>query len=116
MIEVVILQALNERLPSGVAAYTEEKDAEGELYVIMEKTGSQMVNRVSHATFAVQSYAGTLYEAAELNEKVREIMDSLPLQDSISKVTLQSDYSYTDTEKKNYRYQGIYEVVYVDYD
>ena len=32
--------------------------------------------------------------------------------DNVSKAKLNSDYNYTDTAKKRYRYQAVYEVIY----
>lgn len=43
-----------------------------ETYVLIEKTGSGMNNHIKSATFAIQSYASSLYEAASLNEIVKE--------------------------------------------
>lgn len=111
MIETVILTALNNAL--SVPAYMEVPEEKPDSYVVIEKTGSQKVNRVDSATFAVQSIAGTLYEAASLNEDVKAVLDGLP--DTTSEVfaaELNSDYNFTNTETKERRYQAVYNITY----
>ena len=39
-------------------------------------------------------------------------MDNIISLDSISKSKLNSDYNFTDTTKKQYRYQAVYDLVY----
>lgn len=39
-------------------------------------------------------------------------MQKLIEKDEISRVKLNSDYNFTDTQKKKYRYQAIYEITY----
>lgn len=83
-----------------------------EAYVIFEKTSSAKQNYASSATFAFQSYAPTLYEAASLNEKVKETVESMINLDEISGIHLNSDYNYTDTQTKEYRYQAVFDINY----
>lgn len=113
MIEKIVLDYLNDNLEN-IKAYMEHpagKDAVS--FVVLQKTGSSRENFVNRATFAIQSYAGTLYESATLNEKVKEIMDGLAEVDRVASSKLNSDYNYTDTTSKKYRYQCVYDVVYV---
>ena len=69
--------------------------------VTIEKTGSSETNHIKTSTFAIQSYGKSLYEAAELNEVVKEVMmdglDGLAGLDEIVSVSLNSDYNFTDT-------------------
>ena len=46
-----------------------------------------------------------MYEASLLNETVKEIVEQLVELNDVSDVSLNSDYNYTDTETKKYRYQ-----------
>ena len=75
---------------------------------MIEKTGTSKINFVYEATFAIQSYSTTLLKACELNEKVKQAMDSMIERSDIAKVSLNSDYNFTDTTTKKYRYQAIY--------
>lgn len=95
-----------------VPAYMERPENAPGSYVILQKTGSGLSDQVKSATFAVQSYAPTLYEAACLNELVKSAMDRLVELDSIGRSHRNSDYPYNDTVKGQYRYQAVYDVTY----
>lgn len=109
MIEKIVLDYLNEVL--SVPAYLEKPEKETEKYVLIEKTGSAKKDFVESATIALQSYANSLWEAANLNKEVKTAMDNIIRLDSISSSKLNTDYNYTDTSKKKYRYQAIYDLV-----
>ena len=53
-----------------------------------------------------------MYKASELNEIVKEKMDDLITLPNISKSSLNSDYNFTDTQTKKYRYQAVYDIYY----
>ena len=82
-------------------------------YVIIEKTGSGEENHIYSATFAVQSYADSLYDAAALNDQIIGYMEALPDErDEVSACELNSDYNFTDTTFRKYRYQAVFDIVY----
>lgn len=111
MIEKVLLDYLNGALE--VPVYMEEsKEEKPGSYVLIEKTGSRKRNRISQATFALQSYAGSLYDAAALNEEVKAAMEDAVMLSEISRAALVSDYNFTDKEKKRYRYQAVYDITH----
>lgn len=95
-----------------VPVYMEKQDAMPETYVLIEKTGSSVSNYIYSATFAIQSYSTSMYKASELNEIVKEKMDDLITLPNISKSSLNSDYNFTDTQTKKYRYQAVYDIYY----
>ena len=51
-----------------------------------------------------------MYEAAVLNEAVKETVEGMIELDEISKIKLNSDYNYTDTTTKEYRYQAVFDM------
>lgn len=110
MIEVTVLQYLANSLD--VPCYMERPATEPESYVIISKTGSGRENRINKATFAIQSYAPSMYAAALLNEQVKIAMDAIIDTENVSKSALNSDYNYTNTTDKSYRYQAVYDLVY----
>ncbi|NCC07074.1 MAG: hypothetical protein EOM30_03265 [Clostridia bacterium] len=110
MIEKTVLNYLSATLSVPVCTETPEKP-HGE-FVLIEKTGSGRNNKINDATFAIQSYAGTLLAAAELNETVKSALDNITDLDEICRVSLNSDYNYTDTASKRYRYQAVYDITY----
>ena len=110
MIEKIILDYLNETL--SVPAYMEiPKDAPTR-FVVIEKTGSSLRNHIKDAIFAVQSYADSLYDAAVLNEELKQTMLSAVALDDIVSVRLNTDYNYTDSTTKQYRYQAVFEITH----
>lgn len=112
MIEKTILDYLNDRLD--VPVYMERPEGDIDSLVVLEKTGASVFNHIKSATFAVQSYAASLYEAALLNEEVKSAMDNLISIANISRSRLNSDYNFTDTSTKDYRYQAVYDIVYYE--
>lgn len=109
MIELTLYKFLTDAL-APIKVYMETPDNAPATYVLFEKTGSGGSNYLANSTFAIQSYGKSLFEAAELNAKVKKAMARLVNLDDISKVSLNSDYNYTDTETKRYRYQAVFDV------
>ena len=110
MIEIIVREHLQELLDAPV--YLEIPDDAPEKYVTVEKTGSSETNHILSATFAIQSRADSMYEAASLNEKVKAAMKRIIERDEISRSTLNSDYNFTDVITKKYRYQAVYDLKY----
>lgn len=111
MIETTILNYLKSKL--SVNVYTEIPADPPASFVVFEKTGSSRDNRLDKATVAFQSYADSLYNAAELNEEVKEVVEGMIELPCISKCYLNSDYNFTDTAIKQYRYQALYVITYL---
>lgn len=110
MIEKIILDYLNDKAP--VPAYMEKPKEEPTQYILIEKTGGGRANYIDSATIAVQSYADSLFGAATLNEEVKTIMYDIIELDEVFSVRLVRDYNFTDTTKKKYRYQAIFDLVF----
>ena len=110
MIEEIVIQYLNEHLD--VSVFGEEQSDEIESYVVVDKTGGYEENYIAYGTIAVQSYASTKYNASKLNEQVKSAMRNIIELGSVSKVELNSDYNFTDTTKKKYRYQAVFNLTY----
>jgi hypothetical protein len=111
MIEVTILNYLNENLEN-ITAYMERPANPPKSYVLIEKTGGGEENHIRHSTIAVKSIAESLYKAALLNEEVKDLMSSAISLDDIAKVELNSDYNFTDTSTKQYRYQAVFDITH----
>ena len=110
MIEQIVRDYLEEQL--GIPVRMEEEAGLPEEYIVVEKTGSGQTNHIKRATLAVQSYSSSLYQAASLNERVKEAMEKIIEMDDISKCELNSDYNYTDTARKKYRSQAVFDIVH----
>lgn len=110
MIEKAIKDYLQNHL--GVPVRLEDEDNLGKEYILIEKTGSGEADHVKNATLAIQSFSTSLYETALLNERVKEAMEGIVELDDICRCDLNSDYNYTDTVKKRYRYQAVFDIVH----
>lgn len=83
-------------------------------FIIVEKVGGSENNFLAVAQIAIQSYGISLYDAAVLNNKVKAAMRDLITLNSISRCKLNSDYNFTDTSMKRYRYQALYDIYYYE--
>lgn len=111
MIEVTVLNYLKSIL-TDVTVTTELRQGMSGSIVLIEKTGSGMSDMLPSSTFAIQSWADSVYNAMALNERVKEAMLGLPSVKNVTKCTLNSDYNYTDTATKHPRYQAVFDVVH----
>lgn len=82
-------------------------------FFVIEKTGGSMENHISSSTLAIKSYASSLYDAAAENEEIKQVMlYGLIESPDVAKVELNSDYNFTDTQSKRYRYQAVFDIVH----
>lgn len=105
MIEKTILDYLGEHLT--VPVYMEEPINKPASYVLIERTGSSESDLIESTTLALQSYGASLYDAAALNMAVKARIKQAVELPSVSAVYINSDYNFTDTETKRYRYQCV---------
>lgn len=110
MIEKIVKKYLDEHL--GIPSFFEHEKNMPESFVIIQKTGGGGSDYVRSSTFAFQSYAPSLQKAAELNEIVKKTIENLVSVNEVSGVHHNSDYNFTDTESKRYRYQAVYDINY----
>lgn len=83
-------------------------------FVLIERVGGGRSDFIERASFAIQSYSTrSLYMAAELDEEVRDAMDLIISLPDIGSARLASNYNFTDTRTKRYRYQSVYDIAYV---
>ena len=112
MIEPTIIAYLAEQL--GVPVYGAIPSNPPDTMVTVEKTGGRRTNKIDAATLAIQSWAPTIEQAAQLNDRVKAAMEVSVQLDSISSCDLDTDYNYTDSTRNRPRYQAVFEVVYYD--
>ena len=112
MIEKIVFDYLNQAL--SVDAYMEKPNIEDRPaeYVLIEKTGGSSDDKINGAVIALQSYADSLHRAAEINESVKDAMEGIVSLPSVFGCRLNSDYNFTDTAEKKYRYQAVFELWY----
>ena len=110
MIELILKRYLDGHLE--VPSFLERSSTMPAKFVLFEKTSSGKSNHLKSATFAFQSYAKSMYDAAMLNEKVKEVVEQMIELPEISGIELNSDYNFTDEETKEYRYQAVFDINY----
>lgn len=110
MIEKTLLDYLQEYL--NVPVSMEVPSDPPASFVVIQRTSGTEENGLKSAMMAVQSYGDSLLHAAETNEHVKDVMSVFQMQPSIAGCHLNSDYMFTDTTSKRYRYQAIFDVFY----
>lgn len=114
MIEIIVKNFLESKL--SVPVLMEIPKSQAAQFVIIEKTGSTHEDHIDSAILTIQSYAESMQEAAELNEQVKtwmlDGMEGLVTSDEVASVNLNSDYNFTDTTSKRYRYQAVFDIVH----
>lgn len=119
MIEKTVLDYLSDNLDVPVLMEvpevpSSEYETMPDEFVIIEKVGENIVNYVRTASIAIQSYSLTsLYNAASLDESVRSHMDAMVEYTDVSSCRMASNYNFTDTRTKRYRYQCVYTISFV---
>lgn len=109
IIEKKLIEYLSDSLDVPVVM---ERDGETAPFVLIERTGGGRSNRIETATVAFQSYGNTLLEACELNEEVKRAVYGIRELDGIFSADLNSDYNWTDSATKEYRYQALFNIYY----
>lgn len=110
MIEKTVLDYLESKIGAPVRMEVPEEPPES--YVLIEKTGGGVENQIWTATLAVKSIASTMYNAAVLNESVIQAMLDIVNSEDVSACQLNSNYNFTDTRTKEYRYQAVFNLWY----
>lgn len=110
MIEIILKQYLEKKLKKTVLL--EHENDEPTQFFLIQKTSGGFDNQISSATFAMQSYADSKYNAALMNVELKKAMLQVIELNEIASVKLNSDYDFTDTESKKYRYQAVFDINY----
>lgn len=114
MIEILVRDWLEEH---GITARLEMPEHySGGQFCVIEKTGSSYRQALDEDTLAVQSYGDSLYEAAALNRAVCAAMLELHESLAVCYCRKNSDYNFTDTERKRYRYQAVFDILHYEED
>lgn len=112
MIEATLIKYLGDNL--NISATAEIPKSPPDEFVVVERVGGGSTDLISRASFAIQSYSTSLVGAAALSEAVNDAMMDFTDEDNISSVKTNTISNFTDTSAKKYRYQGIYEITYME--
>ena len=111
MITKDLLDFLNKDTDLDAPAYVEVPTALTD-FVLLDQTGTSTANHITTTTIAVQSYGATLWDAMQLNEKVKAAMRRFARLDNVARVELETDYNFTNTETKQYRWQAVFQITH----
>lgn len=95
-----------------VPVYCELPDVLPETFVLIDHISSDHDGDLIRTLVAIQSYAPSKYQAAQLNETVKEQAPQLVDDDRITRFRCSSDNPFPDTEIKKHRYQAVFEVIH----
>lgn len=114
MIETKLRKYLKDN--TDISVYLEVPENPPDKMIILDKTSGSGKPYMRTAQFAIQSYADTLNDAAELATDVNRLMEILAERDpDISKCELNAGpYPFNDPETKKHRYQAVYDLIYFD--
>ncbi len=115
MVENLIIEYLNnhEDIAFHVYGDTPRSPRDGDFcYYLVQKTGSTNRNHIHTAQVAIQSYGTSKAQASTMNENMVGVMFGIVANPSVSACRLNSDYDFTDTAKRRYRYQAVFDITY----
>ena len=82
-------------------------------YILIQRTGGGKTNQVDRATYVIQSISViSKLRAAQICEAVKEAMEEFEQEDGIFSCDINSDYDFTNTSTKEYRYQAVFDITY----
>lgn len=110
-IEKIVIDYLRDKMQTD-AVYGEIPDSPTGEFFVVDKTGSVTEDLICTSTVAIQSYGDSKAQAAESNEKLKGAMREIVALDEVGGCYLTTDYNFTNTARKLYRYQAVYEVTH----
>lgn len=111
MIETEIKNFIENNLP--YHAYMEIPRETPDAFFIIEKLGGTRDEQIDAAVVAVQTYAPTMYKAAEISGTlINAMLNEFIAVPDITSVRLNSSYNYPDQRIEKYRYQSLFEIYY----
>ena len=108
LIEVIIKQYLDEHLDA--PSFFDYPDNPPRRFVLIDRTGGGENEQLPNATVALQSYGASKYEAMILNDDLKKVVKGMTELNEISKVSLNADYNFPDLERKQQRYQAVFDI------
>lgn len=116
IIEATIVSHLAAKLDTN-DVYAERPVNPPDEYYIIEKTAADEENHIKAATVAVQSISNvSLLNAALMSKAAEAAMKTLPEVEDVGSCRLNTAYNYTDPETKEYRYQAVFDINYIEGD
>lgn len=112
MIEEKVYAYLSEKL--SVPIRFEKRPNDAAPYCLIQRTsGTDIAPGVCGCTFAIQSYGTNIMDAGKINDDVKAAMRLFAGEKNISSCVLNTDLYQPDLNRKEYRYQAVFNIVYL---
>ena len=95
MIEARVIQYLG--ASQAIPVYAERPDNPDAEYLLVERTGKSKDNHVLHATIVIQSYADSLYRAAQISDSVEKLMEGFAALENIESTYLTLKFKISES-------------------
>lgn len=113
MIEKIIISYLGSVM--NINVYAERPENPPEEYILIQRTSRDRENWITSDMIVVQSISSlSKLRAATINDELERAMRDLTDLENISRCKLNSSYDFTDTETKEYRYQAVFDITYME--
>ena len=110
MIEVTLRNYLSDNMD--IPVLMEHPQTSVKKYILLQLADASIVNHIDMATIFVNVYADSLYEAAELRDKVKELLLNAIFITGIAKSSLGQDQAATDSANHLYQYSLTFNFYY----
>lgn len=110
MIEVTLRDYLTDNLD--IPVLMEHPKTSKKKYILLQLADASQINHIDMATFFVNVYADSLYEAAEIKEEVKTLLLNAIELPGITKSTLGQDQAATDSANHLYQYNLTFNFYY----
>ena len=111
MIEVAIREYLENNLVN-IPVVMEYPKNPAKKFILLQLADGGQVNHIDAATFFVTVYADSLYEAAELKDKVKSFLLDATSLSGITKASLGQEQADTDSANHVYKYNLTFNFYY----
>ena len=111
IIEKTVLEYLQEQLNTA-DVYPEIPEEIPDTFIVIDVIDRGKADHIDAVTMEIWSYAKTKYEAALLDEQVREAMDNMAVLPEIGSSTIGGGNDSNDKALKRYRYRCYYNIYY----
>ena len=110
MIEVALRNYLTDNVD--IPVLMEHPKTSKKKYILLQLADAGQINHIDAATFFVNVYADSLYDAAEIKEKVKTLLlDAISIP-GITKSTLGQEQATTDSDNHLYLYNLTFNFYY----
>ena len=110
MIEVALRDYLSDNMD--VPVLMEHPKTSRKKFILLQLADAGQINHIDAATFFINVYADSLYDAAELKEKVKDLLLNATSLSGVTKSSLGQEQAATDSANHLYQYNLTFNFYY----